>query len=51
MSTSRLTALEGAMRRPRLRPYPPDTSAPCVLASHSSNAPSPRVSHRVKASS
>jgi hypothetical protein len=51
MSTSHLTALEGTMPCPRLRPYPPDTNAPCVLASHSSIALSQRVSHREEASS
>jgi len=51
MSTSRLTALEGARPRPRLRPYPPDTNAPCVLASHSSIALSQREGHLAGASS
>ena len=50
MSTGRLTALEGARLCPRSGPYPPDTNAPCVLASPTSIAPSQRVSHSVRAS-
>jgi hypothetical protein len=50
MSTSCLTALEGTRPRLRLRPYPADTNAPCVLASHSSIAPNQRVSHSAGAS-
>ncbi len=36
------------MRRPQSRPYPPGTPAPCVLASHSSIAPSRRVSYSTR---
>ncbi len=31
--------LDGAIRRPRLRPYPLDTNAPCVLVSHRPSHP------------
>jgi hypothetical protein len=36
---NRRAVLNGAMPRPQSRPYLLDTSAPCVLASHSPRTP------------
>jgi hypothetical protein len=43
MITGCLTALGGALPRPRARPYALHMNAPCVLASHSPITPSQRV--------
>ncbi len=40
----RRAALGGTMPRPQSHPYPPGTSAPCVLASHSPITPRRRAS-------